>query len=68
MCNCIGLKFLLIYDLVLIGVGFVLGFFFNRVWKDNMDTKITHCPECGQELQFKEGCMCCPVCGWGKCS
>jgi len=26
------------------------------------------CPECGQEMEIKEGCMTCPVCGWGKCS
>lgn len=26
------------------------------------------CPECGQNMEIKEGCMTCPVCGWGKCS
>jgi len=26
------------------------------------------CPECGQVMEIKEGCMTCPVCGWGKCS
>jgi len=26
------------------------------------------CPECGQKMEIKEGCMTCPVCGWGKCS
>ena len=26
------------------------------------------CPECGQLLEIKEGCMSCPVCGWGKCT
>lgn len=26
------------------------------------------CPECGQKLEIKEGCVECPVCGYGKCS
>ena len=26
------------------------------------------CPECGQKMEIKEGCMTCPVCGYGKCS
>ncbi len=30
--------------------------------------KITHCPSCKIKLTFQEGCMSCPVCGWGLCS
>ncbi|WP_461210692.1 vitamin B12-dependent ribonucleotide reductase [Desulfocurvus sp. DL9XJH121] len=26
-----------------------------------------HCPDCGQELQFQEGCFICPGCGYTKC-
>lgn len=26
------------------------------------------CPECKQKMEIKEGCMTCPVCGYGKCS
>ncbi len=26
------------------------------------------CPECNQKLEVKEGCMTCPVCGYGKCT
>ena len=26
------------------------------------------CLECGQKLEIKEGCMTCPVCGYGKCT
>ncbi|MDP3947281.1 MAG: adenosylcobalamin-dependent ribonucleoside-diphosphate reductase [bacterium] len=25
------------------------------------------CPNCGEELQMKEGCKSCPSCGWGMC-
>jgi ribonucleoside-diphosphate reductase alpha chain len=25
------------------------------------------CPECGNELQFKEGCVSCPNCSWSRC-
>jgi ribonucleoside-diphosphate reductase alpha chain len=27
-----------------------------------------NCPECGQKMEVKEGCMTCPICGYGKCS
>jgi len=30
--------------------------------------KITHCPSCKVALSFKEGCMSCPICGWGLCA
>jgi ribonucleoside-diphosphate reductase alpha chain len=30
--------------------------------------KITHCPNCKVELSSLEGCMSCPLCGWGLCS
>lgn len=26
------------------------------------------CPDCAATLEFKEGCVQCPECGWGKCS
>ena len=28
---------------------------------------IKNCPECGHELEKKEGCVNCPSCGWGLC-
>lgn len=34
----------------------------------NGNGKKTHCPSCKIKLTFKEGCMSCPVCGWGMCS
>lgn len=30
--------------------------------------KITICPNCKVNLSFQEGCVSCPVCGWGLCS
>src|SRR4030042_1272895 len=38
----------------------------NGTEEQNEVNKI--CPECGQQMEIKEGCMTCPVCGWGKCS
>jgi ribonucleotide reductase alpha subunit len=35
---------------------------------DEKQPKNEKCPECGQMMEIKEGCMTCPVCGWGKCS
>lgn len=29
--------------------------------------QIKNCPECGTELEKKEGCVNCPGCGWGLC-
>lgn len=26
------------------------------------------CPECGSDMESKEGCITCPSCGWSKCS
>jgi len=28
---------------------------------------IKNCPECGTQVELKEGCMHCPGCGWGMC-
>jgi len=28
---------------------------------------IKNCPECGSEVELKEGCLHCPGCGWGLC-
>jgi ribonucleoside-diphosphate reductase alpha chain len=25
------------------------------------------CPDCGSSIEFTEGCMKCPICGWSKC-
>lgn len=30
--------------------------------------QIKNCPECGTELEKKEGCVNCPSCGWGLCT
>ncbi|MFC1756741.1 adenosylcobalamin-dependent ribonucleoside-diphosphate reductase [Patescibacteria group bacterium] len=30
--------------------------------------KPTHCPNCKVEVSFKEGCLSCPICGWGLCA
>lgn len=29
--------------------------------------KHTICPKCNSKLAYKEGCISCPVCGWGLC-
>ena len=29
---------------------------------------VKECPDCAASLEFKEGCVQCPECGWGKCS
>lgn len=26
------------------------------------------CQECGEQLEFREGCLTCPACGWSKCN
>jgi ribonucleoside-diphosphate reductase alpha chain len=42
----------------------------NKKFASSADEKPKEekCPECGQKMEIKEGCMTCPVCGWGKCS
>ncbi|MEK6984646.1 MAG: adenosylcobalamin-dependent ribonucleoside-diphosphate reductase [Nanoarchaeota archaeon] len=36
---------------------------------DKLMTKATikNCPECGTQVELKEGCLHCPGCGWGMC-
>ena len=29
---------------------------------------MTHCPECGTEMQHSGGCVCCPQCSWSACN
>lgn len=29
---------------------------------------LVNCPKCEHKLVFKEGCISCPICGWGMCS
>ncbi len=33
----------------------------------NGDTKPKKCPNCSAELSYQEGCVFCPLCGWGLC-
>ncbi len=40
----------------------------NGFVADKPTGKITKCPSCKIDLSFKEGCMSCPVCGWGLCA
>lgn len=30
--------------------------------------KPKNCPNCGSGLSYKEGCVSCPICGWGLCA
>ncbi|MFH1610725.1 MAG: LAGLIDADG family homing endonuclease, partial [Patescibacteria group bacterium] len=38
--------------------------------EENLEEKVDEniCPECKQKMEIKEGCMTCPICGYGKCS
>lgn len=40
----------------------------NNTHEEYTDKDETKCPECGNQLNFCEGCMTCPTCGWSKCS
>ena len=39
----------------------------KHVEKESVDEQ-DYCPECGNELNFSEGCKNCSVCGYSKCS
>lgn len=35
---------------------------------ENLIGKPKNCPNCGSGLSYKEGCVSCPICGWGLCA
>jgi hypothetical protein len=36
--------------------------------KDYLNGMPPTCPECGAPLQYSEGCLMCPACGYSACS
>jgi ribonucleoside-diphosphate reductase alpha chain len=41
----------------------------NGVFSSSLGSNnVVKCPNCRIRLIFKEGCMSCPLCGWGACS
>jgi ribonucleoside-diphosphate reductase alpha chain len=43
-------------------------FIFDNSSGDNFDPSLAPaCPDCGSFLQFQDGCMKCPVCGFSRC-
>ena len=39
----------------------------NEPVNGNGDTKPKKCPNCNAGLSYQEGCVFCPLCGWGLC-
>lgn len=41
---------------------------FLMKYVQDLETSATPCPECGEKVSYREGCITCPECGWSKCA